>query len=83
MLRVAIFAAILAGLITIPGLHGAFAPTLGPAVTEASRPPTRPSRPRRVPPAATVCRETVRPEPPPQLWPVSDTLTIEQSCVLK
>jgi hypothetical protein len=69
MLRFAIFAAILAGLTTIPGLHEAFAPVVGPAVTEASNPSSRPSRPRRVPPAPTVCRETAVPEPAPSCGP--------------
>ena len=69
MLRITILAAILAGLTTISGLHGALAPAFGPAVTEASNLPPRPSRPRRVPPAPTVCRETALPEPAPSCGP--------------
>ena len=69
MLRIAILAAILGGLTVFPGLYGDFVPAFGPAVTDASNVPSRASRPRRVPPVPTTCKETVIPEPAPSCGP--------------
>jgi hypothetical protein len=69
MLRTALFAAILVTLSPLPGAQRDGTGAESARGTEAPSRSFRPTRPRRTPPAPTLCRETLTPEPAPSCGP--------------